>query len=66
MVLGLLNFNVDALIYGEPLDILRGFEWFEEKDESQESKRHIQEGWKSNSSLSAPRIAAGDSQWTLG
>ena len=24
LVLGLLNFNVDALIYGEPLDILRG------------------------------------------
>ena len=66
-VLGLLTFDVDALVYGEPLlDIFRGFGWFEEKDESQESKGLIREGWKAIRSLGIPRTIAADSQWALG
>ena len=66
-VLGLLTFDVDALVYGEPLlDIFRGFGWFEEKDESQESKELIREGWKAIRSLGTPRTIAADTQWALG
>ena len=65
-VLGLLTFNVDALVYGDRLDISRGFGWFEERDESEESKQLIGEGWKAIRSLGTPRTAAGDSQWALG
>ena len=64
-VLGLLTFNVDALVYGERLDISCGFGWFEEKDESVESKRLIEEGWKAIRSLGTPHTVAGDS-WALG
>ena len=68
-VLGLLNFNVDVLIYGEPLDISRGFPYFggfDQKDQSAESIRLAREGWKAICSLGEPRIAAADPQWRLG
>ena len=65
-VLELLTFDVDALVYGERLDIYRGFGWFEEKDESEESKRLLGEGWQVILSLGTPHAAAGDSQWALG
>jgi len=64
-VIDLVTFNVDALVYGEPLDFPRGFGWFEGKDESQDSKR-LAEGWNAIRSLGTPHTVAADSQWALG
>ena len=69
LVLGLLNFNVDVLIYGEPFDISRGFPifgGFDGEDQSEESIRFAHEGWKAICSLGEPRTAAADLQWRLG
>lgn len=65
-VLDLVTFNVDALVYGEPLDVFRGFGWFEDKGKARESERLIEEGWKAIHSLGTPRTVAADSQWALG
>ena len=68
-VLGLLNFNADALVYGEPLEISRGFPTFggfEQKDQSEERVRLAREDWKAICSLGEPRIVAADPQWRLG
>ena len=65
-VLGLLNFDVDALVYGEPLDILLGFGGVEEKDESEEKVRLLREAWKAICNLGTPNTAAGDDRWGLG
>lgn len=65
-VLDLVTFNVDALVYGEPLEFPRGFGWFEEKDKARENERLIEEGWKAIQSLGTPHTVAADSQWALG
>ena len=68
-VLELVNFNEDALVYGEPLATSQGFPafgGFEGKDPSRECIRLGREGWKAICSLGEPRTAAADPQWRLG
>ena len=65
-VLGLLEFDVDTLVYGEPLDPFRGFGGFQEKDESERSRQLLREGWQAICCSGTPHTAAGDSQWAIG
>lgn len=68
-VLELVDFNQNALIYGEPFDLSSGFPafgGFDGGEPSPEGVRLCKAGWDALSHLTPPRQASIDSQWRIG
>ncbi len=68
-VLGLISFEENALVTGEPWHIPEGFPTFgdvKEKEPSAPVTVLLRKGWLAACDLGTPRVAAADGQWRLG
>jgi hypothetical protein len=68
-VLGLIDFEDNALVTGEPFHVSDGLPTFGETEESEPTapaKLLLRKGWLAARGLGAPRVAAADNQWRLG
>jgi hypothetical protein len=68
-VLELVDFNQNALVYGEPFDLSSGFPafgGFDREDRSPEGVRLCKAGWAALSHLRPTRQASIDGQWRIG
>jgi hypothetical protein len=68
-VLGLIDFEDNALVTGEPFHVSEGFPTFGEIEESEPTaptKLLLRQGWLAARGLGTPRVVAADDQWRLG
>ena len=68
-VLGLVDFNENALVYGEPFDRSSGPSTsggFDRVQPSSEGAGLCKVGWNALNRLGLPRTASADDQWRIG
>lgn len=68
-VLEIIEFNENALVYGEPFDFSSGlptFGGFDRDKPHPEGIRLCKSGWKALRELGLPRSASADDQWRIG
>lgn len=68
-ILGLADFEQNALVYGEPFDMSTGipsFGGFDQEEPSSEGKKLCRMGWEALTKLKPPRTVSADGQWKIG